>query len=60
MMRLEIPPGANITMKVNTRPRYSSQACVSSLNSTSASTSKTAPMMGPKKNSAPPRKVNNR
>ena len=60
MIRLEMPPGAYITMKVNTRPRYSSQAWVSSDSSTSASTMRMAPMMGPKKNTAPPRKVNSR
>src|SRR6218665_312047 len=54
------PPGAYITMNRNTRPRYSGQALVSSASSTEASTSSTAPMMGPKKNVAPTRKVNNR
>src|SRR6218665_3180037 len=42
------PPGAYITMNRNTRPRYSGQALVSSASSTEASTSSTAPMMGPK------------
>ena len=55
-----MPPGANITMKRNTNPRYSSQALVTSDSSTEASTSSTAPMMGPKKKVAPPRKVNSR
>ncbi len=41
-------------------PRYSSQALVSSENSTKASTMSTAPMIGPKKKVAPPRKVNSR
>ena len=60
MIRLAMPPGAYITMNRNTRPRYSSQALDSSDSSTEASTSSTAPMMGPKKNVAPPRKVNSR
>ena len=60
MIRLAMPPGAYITMKRKIRPRYSSQAWVSSDSSTSASTISTAPMIGPKKNSAPPRKVNSR
>ncbi len=60
MIRLEMPPGAYITMKTKIRPRYSSQACVSSDSSTSATTISTAPMMGPKKKVAPPRKTKSR
>ena len=60
MIRLAMPPGAYITMNRNTRPRYSSQALVSSDSSTSAITISTAPMIGPKKNVAPPRKTNSR
>ncbi|MNT56439.1 hypothetical protein D3C72_1937380 [compost metagenome] len=60
MIRLAMPPGAYITMNRNTRPRYSSQALEISDSSTEASTSSTAPMMGPKKKVAPPRKVNSR
>ena len=60
MMRLATPPGAYITMNRKISPRYSSQALVNSLSITNASTISTAPMMGPKKNVAPPRKVNSR
>ena len=37
-----------------------SRSRVISLSSTRANTINTAPMMGPKKNTAPPRKVNNK
>ncbi|MNR54677.1 hypothetical protein D3C85_1749090 [compost metagenome] len=60
MIRLAIPPGAYMTMNRNTRPRYSSQALDSSDSRMDANTSSTAPMMGPKKKVAPPRKVNSR
>ncbi len=60
MIRLAMPPGAYITMNRKIRPRYSSQALVSSLSSTRATTISTAPMMGPKKKVAPPRKTNSR
>ena len=60
MIRLATPPGAYITMNRNTRPRYSSQAFVISDSSTPASTISTPPMIGPKKNVAPPRKVKSR
>lgn len=59
MMRLATPPGANMTMN-GTHPRYSNQALDNSDSSTEANTSSTAPIMGPKKNVAPPRKVNSR
>lgn len=60
MIRLAMPPGAYITMNMKIRPRYNSHALVSSENSTKASTINMAPMIGPKKNVAPPRKVNSR
>ncbi|MNS27316.1 hypothetical protein D3C72_592620 [compost metagenome] len=60
MIRLAMPPGANITMNTNTRPKYSFQAFDSSDSRIEANTSSTAPMIGPKKNTAPPRKVNSR
>ena len=43
MIRLAKPPGAYITMNRKTRPRYSSQALVSSDSSTKATTISTAP-----------------
>jgi len=60
MIRLAMPPGAYITISRKTRPRYSSHALVNSDSSTSETTISTAPMMGPKKKVAPPRKVNSR
>ena len=60
MIRLAMPPGAYITMNRNISPRYSSQALVNSDSSTKASTIRMAPMIGPKKKVAPPRKVNSR
>ena len=58
MIRLARPPGAYITMKRKISPTYNSQAMDSSDSKTSASTSRAAPMMGPKKKVAPPRNVN--
>ena len=58
--KLAMPPGANITMNKKTKPKYSSHALVNSDSSTNASTINTAPMRGPKKKVAPPKKVNNR
>ena len=60
MIRLAMPPGAYITITMNTSPRYSSQAWVYSLSSTKARTIRIAPMMGPKKKVAPPKKVNSK
>ena len=60
MIKLATPPGANITISIKIKPRYSNHALVNSLNSTKAKTIKIPPKMGPKKNVAPPKKVNSK
>ena len=47
-------------MPKNTKPRYNSHAGVHSDSSTELSTSSAAPISGPQKKVAPPRKVNSK
>ena len=56
-IRLDRPPGANITSSTKNTPRYNCQAFVNSDSATAKITNTIAPRIGPKKNVTPPMKA---